>query len=73
MTASFMVALRGYDMAQVDQLLARADQALASADPDLRSAVRHELQNAQFRDRLRGYARPQVNRRIEQLADKLGT
>jgi hypothetical protein len=68
-----MVMMRGYDMAEVDRILARAAQALASADPQLRSAIRHELQTARFRERLRGYARHQVDRRIEQLARELST
>jgi DivIVA domain-containing protein len=73
MTAEFMVALRGYDMAQVDQLLARAEQAPASADPQLRSTVRQELQTAQLRDRQRGYARHQVDHKIEHLIRELDT
>ncbi len=72
MTAGFMVAMRGYDMAQVDRLLARAEQALASADPHLRSTVGQELQTAHFRDRLRGYARHQVDHKIEHLIQELG-
>ncbi|MDQ2816053.1 MAG: hypothetical protein M3Z75_30485 [Actinomycetota bacterium] len=71
MTADFMVAMRGYDMAPVDQLLAQADRALASADPQLRSAVCHELQTVQFRERLRGYARREVDHRLKHLIQEL--
>ncbi len=63
--------MRGYDRAQVDQLLARAEQAAASGDAGLRAAACHQLQTARLRDRLRGYSRVQVNEKVEQLAGEL--
>ena len=73
MVSGLMVVMRGYDMAQVDRLLARAEQASASQDAGLRASACRELQTARFRDRLRGHSRPQVDRRIEQLVQELGT
>ena len=69
MVSGLMVVMRGYDMAQVDRLLARAEQASASQDAGLRASACRELQTA----RLRGHSRPQVDRRIEQLVQELGT
>jgi|HubBroStandDraft_2_1064218.scaffolds.fasta_scaffold1743373_1 hypothetical protein len=58
MTSGLIVVMRGYDMTQVGQLLARADLASASTDPQLRRAAYQELQATRFRNRLRGYSRP---------------
>ncbi len=70
-SAQFMVMMRGYDRAEVDQLLGRAELAAASSDADVRAAACHELQTARFRDCLRGYSRVQVNEKVEQLAREL--
>jgi DivIVA domain-containing protein len=72
MPLRFMVMMRGYDRAEVDQLLARAEQAVGSSDAGLRAAVSSELQAARLRDCLRGYSRVQVDQKIEQLARELG-
>jgi cell division septum initiation protein DivIVA len=63
--------MRGYDRAEVDQLLRRAEQAAASSDAGLRAVVCHELQTVRLRERLRGYSRVQVDQKIEQLAREL--
>jgi DivIVA domain-containing protein len=70
--SSFMVALRGYDMAQVDQLLAQADEALSSGSETLRASARDALRNTRFRERLRGYARHEVEHAVEQRLRQLG-
>ena len=72
MPSRFVVVMRGYDMSQVDQLLARAEQAAASGDPGLRVLVYRELSTVRFRDRLRGYSRLQVDQRVDRLARELG-
>jgi ribosomal protein S10 len=69
--ATFMIALRGYDTAEVDRLLAKGEQAAASHDAALRLAVKSELGSAQLRIRLRGYDRHQVDRAINELASRL--
>jgi DivIVA domain-containing protein len=46
MPPRFKVMMRGYDMAEVDQILARAEQAVASDDAGLRAAVCHRSQAA---------------------------
>lgn len=61
-----MIALRGYDMRQVDALLAQADQALASDSETLRQSARDALHTATFRQRLRGYARREVDDAVAQ-------
>jgi DivIVA domain-containing protein len=73
MAPRFMVMMRGYDRAEVDQLLGRAEQAAASSDAALRAAVCHELQTTRFRDRLRGYSRVQVDQKVQQLVGELRT
>lgn len=63
MPLRFTVMMRGYDRAEVDQLLARAEQAAGSSDAGLRAAVSSELQAARLRDCLRGYSRSRSTRR----------
>ncbi|MGC9669359.1 hypothetical protein ACNTMW_22735 [Planosporangium sp. 12N6] len=70
--SDFMIALRGYDMAQVDQLLSQADDALSSGSETLRASAREALRSTRFRQRLRGYARHQVERAVEQRLRLLG-
>jgi DivIVA domain-containing protein len=60
------IALRGYDRAQVDELLARAEHALASRQETLRATARQALRSAELRRRMRGYSRHQVERLFEQ-------
>jgi DivIVA domain-containing protein len=67
----FMVVVRGYDRAEVDELIQQANRALASADPAVRSAVEHKLRQPQLGTRLRGYDRAQVDARLAILADQL--
>jgi DivIVA domain-containing protein len=62
----FMIALRGYDMRQVDALLGQADEALASESETLRAYARNALRNATFTLRLRGYAPREVDDAIAQ-------
>jgi len=61
-----MIALRGYDMRQVDALLAQADVALASDSETLRASARDALRKATFNQRLRGYARREVDAAVLQ-------
>lgn len=63
----FAIALRGYDMGQVDHLLGRAEAALASNDRRRRAAVVEELRSAEFPLRLRGYDRNAVDRAVDGL------
>jgi hypothetical protein len=71
MTA-FMIALRGYDIAEVDRLIAKGEEAAASGNVEFRTSVKAELESAQLRTRLRGYARHQVDRAIKDLTARLG-
>ncbi|SNT49374.1 hypothetical protein SAMN05421812_107198 [Asanoa hainanensis] len=64
MTNSFLIALRGYDIGQVDDALAMADQALASGSESARAEAGRTLRSLSFRTRLRGYARHQVDRAV---------
>jgi DivIVA domain-containing protein len=66
MAPSFLIALRGYDMQQVDALLAQADEGLASDSEALRRSARDALRTATFRQRLRGYATREVDDAIAQ-------
>lgn len=68
---SFMIALRGYDVSDVDRLLDRAHAALASSDPGLRRSAAEALRSADFRQRLRGYDRAAVDRAVEDLLREL--
>jgi DivIVA domain-containing protein len=67
----FMVVLRGYDPAEVDELIHQANLALASADRAARSAVERKLRQPELRTRMRGYDRSQVDARLAILADQL--
>ncbi|MFC7546621.1 DivIVA domain-containing protein [Plantactinospora sp. GCM10030261] len=72
MAESFTVALRGYDMKQVDALLAQADEALAGDSGVARAAARHALQTTTFTVRLRGYARAEVTEAVTRRMRSLG-
>ena len=67
----FMIVLRGYDPAEVDDLIWQANRALASTDPATRSAVERMLRQPELRTRMRGYDRSQVHARLAILADQL--
>jgi len=71
MAGPFMTAIRGYDMAQVDAVLKQADEALASGSEALRATARAVIQDVQFRERFRGYARHEVDRAVRQRLQQL--
>jgi len=66
-----MIVLRGYDRAEVDELIHRANLALASADPAVRAALERRLRQPELQTRMRGYDRAQVDTRLAMLADQL--
>jgi DivIVA domain-containing protein len=66
------VVLRGYDVAEVDNLLARAERALASRKELELAQARQALRSATFRRRLRGYSPNAVQGMIAQLSRQLG-
>jgi len=67
----FTVALRGYDIAEVEAMLERIRKAAASTDQALRASVREELNQPAFRTRLRGYARIEVDDYLRRAVDRL--
>ncbi|GAA2581988.1 hypothetical protein GCM10010435_69470 [Winogradskya consettensis] len=71
MPTKFLIAMRGYDIRQVDRLLARADEAIASGSEDQRDSAREALTNPEFTQRLRGYARIEVDEAIRDRLTKL--
>jgi hypothetical protein len=70
--AEFMIALRGYDIAEVDRLIAKSEEAAASDDAEFRRAVKDQLETVRLRRRFRGYAPHQVDRAIKDLTARLG-
>lgn len=72
MSPRFLIALRGYDTKQVDKVLAQADEALASDSGSLREAAREALRTVSFRERLRGYARIEVDDAVQERLKRLG-
>ncbi|MFC0003630.1 hypothetical protein [Micromonospora siamensis] len=66
--APFTVVVGGYDIRQVDDLLATADRALAADSAVARAAARDALRSADLRRGLRGYARRAVD---EAVAERL--
>jgi len=69
--ASFVVVLRGYDMAEVDAMYGRAEVAIRSDDPFVRASTRDALRAANFRVRIRGYDRAQVDRAVQDATRRL--
>ena len=67
----FMFVLRGYDPAEVNDLIQQANRALASTDSATRSEVERRLRQPNLRIRMRGYDRSQVDARLAVLADQL--
>jgi hypothetical protein len=63
----FTIALRGYDITQVDRLFDRAQSAVASGDRRLRASMADELRSAEFPQRLQSYDRAAVDRAVEDL------
>ncbi|MEU8423975.1 hypothetical protein AB0C15_24205 [Micromonospora sp. NPDC048835] len=66
MALPFVVALRGYDMRQVESLFAEVDEAVAADSAVLRAAARDTLRATTLRRRLRGYAPRDVDAAIAQ-------
>jgi len=66
-----MIVLRGYDRAELDELIHQANLALASADPAVRAALERRLRQPELQTRMRGYDRAQVDTRLAMLADQL--
>ncbi|GAB4104295.1 hypothetical protein AB0C50_32405 [Micromonospora taraxaci] len=66
MTLPFDLALRGYDMRQVESLFAEVDGALATDSAVSRAAARDALRAASLRRRLRGYEMRQVDAAIDE-------
>lgn len=67
----FSIVLRGYDPAEVDDLIKQANRALASTDAAARSEVERRLRQPGLQTRMRGYDRSQVDARLAILADQL--
>ena len=57
--------MRGYDMQQVNEVVALTDAALSSTDKEARDAAIARLRASKFRVKVRGYSRAQVDRYIE--------
>jgi hypothetical protein len=72
MSSPFMIALRGYDIKEVDGVLAQADEALASGSETRRASAREALRAANFRVRLRGYDRGAVDEAVRDRLKQLG-
>jgi hypothetical protein len=66
MASPFTITLRGYDVRQVDALLAQADEALTSGSETLRTSARNVLRTTTFNLRLRGYAPREVDDAVAQ-------
>jgi hypothetical protein len=58
-------------MTHVDHVLAQADDAMASGSETLRAAARSALEGVQFEQRLRGYARHEVDRAVKERLQRL--
>jgi hypothetical protein len=67
----FMISLRGYDMAQVSESIAKGERAIASDDAAFRQVIREELSSLNLRRRIRGYAPHQVKRAISEIVAQL--
>ena len=65
MSSKFIIVMRGYDMRQVDEVAAATDAALSSTDKSERNAAKTSPRCSQFRIKVRGYSRPQVNNYID--------
>jgi DivIVA domain-containing protein len=72
MVDGFRIVMRGYDRAQVDQLVARAEEAANSDDAALRAAAKRALEDPQLLVVLRGYDRRGVERALDELKARLG-
>jgi len=66
MPFTFVVTLRGYDMAQVNDVFARVEAAIQSDSEFARASARDALRAAIFTVRIRGYARANVDRAVRE-------
>lgn len=69
--AMFVVTLRGYDMAQVDDVFARVDAVLQADSAFARAAARDLLRSVDFAVRMRGYVRADVDRAVQEKLQQL--
>jgi DivIVA domain-containing protein len=65
MAPKFPIMMRGYDIHEVDEVAAMVDDALKSTEQQIRGAAISRLRAVQFRMKLRGYSRLQVDNYIE--------
>lgn len=72
MAETFLIALRGYERTQVDEVLTRADAAIGSAGETTRAAARDELAAVTFTACLRGYDTREVDRAVAARLARLG-
>ncbi|SNY67148.1 hypothetical protein [Paractinoplanes atraurantiacus] len=72
MSRDFVVVLRGYNRAEVDQVVALAEEALASGNSVSQAAARTAISEAGFSVALRGYDRGEVDQELARLLEKLG-
>lgn len=70
---AFVVALRGYDRIQVDELVRRADEALRSSSIAYRCAVRAEIESTSLGIGLRGYTVSQVDEYLKRASAALAS
>jgi len=68
---TFNVVFLGYDVRQVDELLARIDRALMSGSEVQRARARQDLRSVTLNRRLRGYPKRQVLRLLDARGHQL--
>ena len=68
---TFNVVFLGYDVRQVDELLARIDRALMSGSEVQRARARQDLRSVTLNRRLRGYPKRQVLRLLDARSHEL--
>jgi cell division septum initiation protein DivIVA len=57
--------MRGYDIRQVDEVVTIVNDALKATEESVRESAVSMLRTSQFRVKIRGYSRPQVDNYIE--------
>lgn len=67
----FDIVIRGYDRAEVDQVVQRLEEALNCDSAEVRASLRQELRHLSFTVRLRGYDRRQVDSYIREASSQL--
>ena len=70
---TFNVVFLGYDVRQVDELLARIDRALMSGSEVQRARARQDLRSVTLNRRLRGYPKRQVLRLLDARGHELAS